>query len=264
MKQDLRPRAGLLDDDAFVSVSIDMMRPPAIDELSDQCTLFKIEGEPNPISVGHGQLPGDTELRRDLFGRATDLHAGVQRCKAGNGQCRNKADDRQRDREFQKCVAGLSHLRSFGCIAPAFIPDVSIASQELCRAGIGFPTAWDFIHAIRLANGSDGFSEANAMDGREASPMECIPEHQCVNDDETSQEIQDGEEEIQRDAQTRNVCGGTSQLTGQQALVPIKQGLPEEQRDECSAHEERPEGNIIFPFDHMRGDQGNSNDGTEE
>lgn len=94
--------------------------------------------------------------------------------------------------------------------------------------------------------------------------MECIPEHQCVNDDETSQEIQDGEEEIQRDAQTRNVCGGTSQLTGQQALVPIKQGLPEEQRDECSAHEERPEGNIIFPFDHMRGDQGNSNDGTEE
>lgn len=57
---------------------------------------------------------------------------------------------------------------------------------------------------------------------------------------------------------------GTKPSTGQQALVPIKKGLPEEQRDECSTHEEWPEWNIVFPFDHVSGDQANSDDGTEE
>lgn len=37
--------------------------------------------------------------------------------------------------------------------------------------------------------------------------MEYIPEHQCMNDDVTSQEIQGREEEIQRDAGTESVGG---------------------------------------------------------
>ena len=93
------------------------------------------------------------------------------------------------------------------------------------------------------------------MTGHVVSRMERAPGNQCVNDDVTSQEIQRGEEEIQREAQTEERAWETKRSTGQQTLVPIKKGLPEEQRDKCSTHKERSEGNVVFPFDHVRSDQ---------
>ncbi len=51
-------------------------------------------------------------------------------------------------------------------------------------------------------------------------------------------------------------------LSGQQPLVPLEEGFSEEQRNHCAADKKRPEGNVVFPLDHPRGNEGDPDERT--
>lgn len=61
-----------------------------------------------------------------------------------------------------------------------------------------------------------------------------------------------------RDAEAVSATCGRELLAGQQALVPIEDGLPEEEGDDRSTDKKRPERDIVLPLDHASGNKGDS------